>query len=120
MAGIYNRDNLGSQLSASLEAALARHQGTTDRQNARIASGIDAIGRGAEGITKDLFRDSYKRKLAALRAEREELDDEEDYARILGELGGEKDYMGEMADKLDDEWGNRKYDELVKKALMRG
>lgn len=118
MAGIYNRDNLGAQLPAGLEAALARHQATTDRNNARTASNIAAITSGAEGIVKDLHRDELMQELAELRREREALDDEDDFERLY-----DKESENEFADaiqKLEDDWVDKRYGDMLRKNKLMG
>lgn len=122
MAGIYNRDNLGAQLPAGLEAALARHQATTDRNNARTASNMAALTRGAEGIVKDLHRDELMQELADLRREREALDDEDEFERIY-DKDADKEAENEFADaiqKLEDEWVDKRYGDMLRKNKMMG
>lgn len=124
MAGIYNRDNIGAQLPAGLEAALARHQATTDRNNARTASNIEAFSRGAEGIAKDLHRDELMDELKALRAEREALDEDDEFERKFG-----GDAANEFAEaiapklgmqRLEDEWVDRRYSDMLRKNKLMG
>lgn len=122
MAGIYNRDNLGAQLPAGLEAALARHQATTDRNNARTASNMAAITRGAEGIVKDLHRDELMQELADLRRERESLDDEDDFERLY-DKDADKQAENEFADaiqQLEDEWVDKRYGDMLRKNKLMG
>ena len=136
MAGIYNRDNIGAQLPAGLEAALARHQATTDRNNARTASSIEAIARGAEGIAKDLHRDELLDELKALRAEREALDEDEEFERKFGgdaaneferKFGGDaaNEFAKAIAPKLgmqrlEDEWVDKHYSDMLRKNKLMG
>lgn len=124
MAGIYNRDNIGAQLPAGLEAALARHQATTDRNNARTASNVAAIANGAEGIIKDLHRDELMQELKDLRAEREALDEDDEFER---KFGGEA--ANEFADaiapklgmqRLEDEWVDKRYSDMLRKNKLMG
>lgn len=124
MTGFYNRDNIGAQLPAGLEAALARHQATTDRNNARTASSIEAFARGAEGIAKDLHRDELMDELKALRAEREAIDEEEEFERKFG-----GDAANEFADaiapklgmqRLEDEWVDKRYSDMLRKNKLMG
>lgn len=71
--GIYQRDNLSSLLAGTLQAALDRHQKTTELQNAYTASNTKAI----TGLMKSVGRayemreeDELKQKLAELQKER--------------------------------------------------
>ena len=71
--GIYQRDNLSSSLTSALQAALDRHQKTTELQNAYTASNTKAI----TGLMKSVGRayemreeDELKQKLAELQKER--------------------------------------------------
>jgi len=122
--GIYQRDNLSSVLASPLESALARHQTTTDRQNKMTQDNIDAVARGAEGIAKDIYRDRLLRKLDELKAQREELDLQDEHDTMIDLMGdaSENDYMGELADKLLQYKVDRDWDVLAgrRKPLDRG
>lgn len=74
MAGIYQRDNLAQQLTPAIEAALARHQATQDREAQRRLQNAQAIGNFAKalGRTYETWGQSDEDKLAALQKEREE------------------------------------------------
>lgn len=117
MPGIYQRDNLSSVLAGSLENALARHQATTDRDNARIGNSIDAVAKGMEGIGKDIYRDRLLSKLDELKAQREELDLQDEHDTMIDLMGdaAKNDYMGELADKLSQYKVDRDWDVLAGK-----
>lgn len=81
MAGIYNRDNIGSMLMTGLENALRRRNERTKTENARTADSIKAInsfvksvGYAGEDDLDDKLNQLKMEKLAAQKAQTELLD----------------------------------------------
>lgn len=86
MAGIYNRDNLAQQLSPVIEAALARHQATQDREAQRRMQNAQAIGNFAKALGRTYETwdgKSDEDKLAALQKEREEAIAQQEYEQSV-------------------------------------
>lgn len=86
MAGIYQRDNLAQQLTPAIEAALARHQATQDREAQRRMQNAQAIGNFAKALGRTYETwdgKSDEDKLAALQKEREEAVAQQEYEQSV-------------------------------------
>lgn len=86
MAGIYQRDNLAQQLTPAIEAALARHQATQDREAQRRLQNAQAIGNFAKALGRTYETwdgKSDEDKLAALQKEREEAVAQQEYEQSV-------------------------------------
>lgn len=75
MPGIYTRDQFAQQLANAIENAQARRQSEVDREAARTASNMQALGNFAKALGRTyeaLDGKSDEEKLAELQKEREE------------------------------------------------
>ena len=126
MAGIYQRDNLAQQLTPAIEAALARHQATQDREAQRRLQNAKAIGDFAKalGRTYETWGQSDEDKLAALQKEREEVVAQQKYEQQVAQRNAVNDYLWKkpIEEKYNEQVAQRNAvsDYLFQKGLRAG
>lgn len=127
MAGIYQRDNLAQQLTPAIEAALARHQATQDREAQRRMQNAQAIGNFAKALGRTYETwdgKSDEDKLAALQKEREEALAAEKYEQQVAQRNAMNDYLWKkpIEEKYDAQVAQRNAvgDYLFQKGLRAG